>query len=51
MKSRATKREWGEARDKVEEEGRCRACLAPDGEVDDGGIERAHRRLTGERGV
>jgi hypothetical protein len=34
------KRSRESARDKVEEEGRCRACLAPDGEVDDGDVIR-----------
>jgi hypothetical protein len=40
MKSKTPARDWSEARDKVEEEGRCRACLAPDGEVDGGDVIR-----------
>ncbi len=31
MKSRPTKRDWSEAIDKVQDEQRCRVCLAPDG--------------------
>ncbi len=45
MKSRAIKRDWSEAVDKVQEEGRCRVCLAPDG-IEDGGdvirLQAAH---------
>ncbi len=45
MKTSAPKRDWSEARDKVEEEGRCRVCLVPDGSYVDGErvyLEAAH---------
>lgn len=45
MKRRQTKRDWSEALDKVEEEGRCRACSVPAGSYIDGfpvQLEAAH---------
>ncbi len=45
MKRTAPKRDWSEALDKVQEEGRCRVCLVPDGAMVDGErvrIQAAH---------
>lgn len=40
MKRSVPKRLWEDARDKVDEEGRCRVCSTPDGSLVDG--ERIH---------
>ena len=45
LKSKPPARDWSDARDKVEEEGRCRVCLVPDGSLVDGErirLEAAH---------
>lgn len=45
IKSKPVNRDWSEALDKVEEEGRCRVCLVPVGGVVDGcmvQLEAAH---------
>lgn len=45
MKRTKKTKDWSEARDKVEEEGRCRVCSVPDGSVVDGffvHLEAAH---------